>query len=122
MKTFRIQTLLPSLFSSAFLLPAFASAQTDAPTTFTGFVVLAIDILKMVIPLIVGFGILLFFWGLVKFINRAGDVKSHDDGRTMMIWGIIGLFVMVSLWGILQFLGDQFGFADGGTAITTLPQ
>ena len=52
----------------------------------------------------------LFFWGLVKFIKNAADTKAHEEGKSLMIWGIIAFFVLVSLWGLVGlFLGDLFG-------------
>lgn len=61
--------------------------------------------------------IALFFWGLVKFIYNAENTQEHEKGRTLMIWGIISFFVLVSLWGLVGLLlGDIFG-----TSIISMP-
>jgi hypothetical protein len=63
------------------------------------------------LPVVAGMTLLVFFWGLAKFIARVGgDVKAVEEGKNLMIWGIVGLFVMISIWGILAFMSDQFGF------------
>ena len=50
--------------------------------------------------------LLVFFWGLVKFISKAGDQAAIEEGRKLMIWGVLALFVMVSVWGILHILQE----------------
>lgn len=59
------------------------------------------------ISLLVAVALLTFFWGLLKFIRKAseGDVK---EGKAIMVWGIIALFVMISVWGIVRFLQHEF--------------
>ncbi len=48
--------------------------------------------------------LLVFFWGLVKFINNAADTDEHEKGKHLMIWGIISFLVLVSLWAIVSFI------------------
>jgi len=71
----------------------------------------------VLVPLLIDLAVLAFFWGLVKFIFAQGSEKSSADGKKIMIWGLIGLFVMISVWGIIKFFQDILGV--GG--ITTLP-
>lgn len=47
--------------------------------------------------------LLAFMFGLMKFIFRAGDPGKKAEGKSIMIWGLIALFVMVSIWGIIAF-------------------
>jgi len=49
----------------------------------------------------------LFFWGLVKFIWSPGE---KDQGKNIMVWGIVALFVMFTIWGIIEFI--QFSTID----------
>ena len=60
------------------------------------------------ILLMAGIAVLVFFVGLVKFISKAGDADAVKEGRTLMIWGTVALFVMASIWGLVSFLGNQF--------------
>ena len=49
--------------------------------------------------------LLVFFWGLVKFIFRVGgDEKAVEEGKNIMIWGVVSLFVMLTVWGLVEFL------------------
>ena len=70
------------------------------------------------IPVITGLTVLVFLWGLFKLMTSAGSEADHDEGRNIMIYGIIGFFVMGSVWGLVAFLDGSFGF----TGATTLTQ
>ena len=53
----------------------------------------------------VGLALLVFFWGLAKFVFRVGgDESAVKEGRNMMVWGLITLFVMLSIWGLVKLL------------------
>lgn len=66
----------------------------------------------MVIPVVFSLALLVFIWGLVKFISRTGgDEKAVTEGKKLMIWGLVALFIMVSIWGILRFFYGAFGFS-----------
>lgn len=65
-------------------------------------------LVNSLIAIVIGLALLAFFWGLAKFIfNVSGDEKSIEEGKRIMIWGIITLFVMVSVWGIVGFLQGE---------------
>ncbi len=66
------------------------------------------------IGVLVGVAVLVFFIGLVKFIFKlGGDAKAVEEGRNMMIWGILGLFIMIAIWGIIAFFQKSFGITPG---------
>lgn len=89
------------------------------PSNFQELLKIFTDLISITIPVVAGLTLLVFFWGLVKFIMAVGgDEKAVSEGKNLMIWGIIGLFIMVSIWGILHFLTDQFGF---GFVLPLLP-
>ncbi|MDP2642129.1 MAG: hypothetical protein Q8P21_02475 [bacterium] len=79
--------------------------------TFGDIVGIFTDLIKLAVPVIVALALLAFLWGLVKFIFRVGgDEKAINEGKSLMIWGLIALFVMVSIWGILRFIYTDIGF------------
>ena len=61
------------------------------------------------LPLMVGIALLVFLWGLVRFLAKGGDSKAVEDGRRLMIWGVVALFVMVSVWGLVGFIQRNLG-------------
>jgi hypothetical protein len=74
-----------------------------------------IDLIKLAIPVMFGLALLVFFKGLIAFIAKSGDAKTHEEGRSLMIWGVIALFVMVSVFGILRFFYSDLGFDNDRT-------
>jgi K+-transporting ATPase A subunit len=84
------------------------------PTTFAEFLDLLGSIIQSLIPIIVALTLLVFFWGLTKLIRGSADAKAVEEGKELMKWGIVGLFVMISVWGIIAlFTADIFGTAPG---------
>lgn len=53
--------------------------------------------------LLSGIALLVFMWGLVKFIAAQGSETAKTDAKKIMVWGLIALFVLVSVWGIIRF-------------------
>lgn len=73
-----------------------------------------LGLINPILVLLVALSILVFFWGIVKFIFNSGDEGALEEGKNLMKWGLIGLFVMLSVMGIIAILGSSFGFQIGG--------
>ncbi len=102
------------------LLPAFAHAQTL--TNLRTLLSSIGDLVRMAMPIVVGLALLAFFWGLAKFIFAQGNEDKSEDGKRIMIWGLVAFFVMVSVWGLVGFIGDALDIESGGNAdIPTVP-
>lgn len=72
------------------------------------------NIVTLLTKIAAAVALLVFFWGLVKFIFAVGgDTAAVEQGRTLMIWGTIALFVLVSIWGIILFIQTQLGIHAG---------
>ncbi len=82
-------------------LPALASAATLLDT-----LALANTFLNAAIGLFVTLAIVVFFWGLIKYLASVGDEKQA--GLRIMFYGVIVIFVMVSIWGIVRLLQSTF--------------
>ncbi len=86
-----------------------------APQTFPELVGLLVGFINLAVPIIIALAVLGFFWGVSQYIFSAGDTSKIEDGRKLMIYGIIALFVMVSIWGILRLLSNTFLGSGGST-------
>ncbi|MBX4210522.1 pilin [Candidatus Parcubacteria bacterium] len=92
------------LFLAVFFTPVLAFA------AFSGIKQLLTDfgsILNSLKTLAVAAALLFFIWGLAKFIRNAGDSAAHEQGRNIMIWGLIALFVIVSVGAIINFFDRE---------------
>ncbi len=106
-------TLLLSLLATfALPLTTFAAvcSNSGTPRTFSDVLCIFVDLITTAIPIVGSIALLVFFWGLARFILKAGEQEARDEGKQIMKWGIVALFVMVSIWGIVSFLQtDLFG-------------
>ena len=62
-------------------------------------------------PLIVlGFAVavLYFFFGVFQFVSKAGDEKGREEGKRSIVWGLVGMFIMVSVFGIIRVILNTF--------------
>ncbi len=76
------------------------------------------DIVQQLIPLVASMALLGFFYGLAKYIFNAGDEEAQDQGKRVMIGGIIALFLIASIGGIIDFIGNALGIPTSGGEIT----
>lgn len=59
--------------------------------------------------------VLVFFWGLVRYIWSAGSAESKESGKKIMVWGVVALFVLFSIFGIVRFLQNSFGIQNNNS-------
>ena len=64
-------------------------------------------------PIVVALALVYFFWGLGQFILNSSDEAKRKDAISIMIYGIIALFIMVSIWGIVNVLQTTFNVQGG---------
>jgi len=85
----------------------------------TDIIIMFTNIGLRIIPLLGVIAFLVFVWGVARFIKSAGSEKEIKDSKNLLIWGVIGLFVLFAIWGIIAFLSNEFGFGSG---IPVIPQ
>ncbi len=66
-------------------------------------------IISPLISLLFALATLIMIWGAFEFITNAADSKGREKGKQHLLWGIIGLFIMVSAVGILRIVTETFG-------------
>ena len=75
------------------------------------------QIIAKVIPIVFALAIIYFFWGIVQYIRGAGDPAKASEGKSIMIYGVIAIAVMVSLYGLVTWLQDTLGINTTATII-----
>jgi len=88
-----------------------------------------LTMINLLIPVIFGAAVLAFFWGIIKFISSGGDETARKEARHFIVYGIVGLFVMVSVWSLVAILKNTFferstspansGGGGGGQCVTS---
>ncbi len=66
------------------------------------------DLLTMVIPLLIILAVIYFIWGVITYVV-GGDEEAKKEGRNRMIYGIIGLVVIISVWGLVRIVANTLG-------------
>ncbi|MCX6755493.1 MAG: hypothetical protein NT068_03055 [Candidatus Nomurabacteria bacterium] len=88
----------------------FAACVLTPPNTFKSFVEYIIcNINKSVIPLIISLAVTMFVWGIIQYLVGANEEVKREKGKYFMLWGIIGLMVMISVWGLVRVFGSTIG-------------
>jgi ammonia channel protein AmtB len=68
------------------------------------------EIVNPFIWLLTGVATVIFIYGVLEFLGTFG---SGDDarakGKSHMVWGIVGLAIMIGVFGILSLVLNTFG-------------
>lgn len=79
------------------------------------------NILDTIIPILIVLGVVYFIWGVVSYVI-SDDEEAKTAGRDRMIYGIIGLVVIVALWGLVGIVTKTFKLDGAATVnIPTVP-
>jgi uncharacterized membrane protein len=97
---------------AAFPALALAQSQDGNFDNVFGAVDTIMKLITMLIPIVIGAAVLLFLFGILRFVF-AGSDDDRKKARGFMILGIVSLAVMVSVWGLVRFLQSTFGLEDG---------
>jgi uncharacterized membrane protein YidH (DUF202 family) len=92
-----------------FLIPIANAAGTDSVAFNNLFNKIIDNIITPAIYLIVAVAVVYFVWGVMVFIQNADNPEKRKEGYMHMIWGIIGIFIMISARGILQIIKTTIG-------------
>jgi len=77
-------------------------------------------LIKPTILLVFTAGFFLFVWGLVVFLFELDKGGDHEEGKSHMLWGVIGMLIMVSVYGILNLLDNTFNLNSTNPDVTAI--
>lgn len=66
-----------------------------------------IGIGNVVIYLLISLAIVYIIWNIVHYFIRPAGADRKEAGMNIL-WGIVGLFVIVSIWGLVNILVNTF--------------
>lgn len=101
-------TALYTMIISGSTLFYFALPVAAAPSDFRGLVNLLIGLFNQAIAVSVGLAVVFILYNIVKMLLHADNEKIRSDARTLMLYGILSLFVIVSMWGLINLLIATF--------------
>jgi uncharacterized membrane protein YidH (DUF202 family) len=60
------------------------------------------EIVNPLIKMLIAVAIAVFVYGIVEFIANADNENKRTTGKRHMLWGVIGLTIMLGVYGILN--------------------
>lgn len=93
--------------SFAFLAPftlvhAVAGVAVTNVSDVSSFAVLLGSYFDLAVQLMVAAAVAWVIWSAFQFVLSAGDEESRGKARDGIIYGIIGIAVMLSVWGLVR--------------------
>ncbi|MEK7208014.1 MAG: pilin [Patescibacteria group bacterium] len=67
-----------------------------------------VDVLDVIVPFIIGLAVVVIVWGIFLYLTKAGEEEKRLEARRYILFGIIGVFFMLSIWGFVNILDDTF--------------
>lgn len=67
------------------------------------------SILNSLIPFIIGLAVFVIIWGIFNYVAHAAEEEKRTEARQFIVWGVVGVFFMVSIWGFVAILINTFG-------------
>ncbi|MBI5798650.1 MAG: hypothetical protein HZB10_01840 [Candidatus Yonathbacteria bacterium] len=98
-------------FGIAFM-PFIASAQAE---NVGSLIVWLGKMLGTATTLILAAAVVYFLWNTFKFVMAAGDEEKRKEGQQGIIYGLIGIAVMVSVYGLVNFFTSSAGLSNTGS-------
>ncbi len=78
-------------------------------------------LIESAIPIAFGLAVLGFFYGLAIYIFSAGNESKKEEGKNIMLWGLIALFIIASVFGIIRLFQGTLGIEQSSQQQIQIP-
>lgn len=92
------------------------ATQTSATQTIAGLT----NIVNAVVPFLLAIAVVVFIYGVIKYVI-VQDAESKVSARSYIIWGIVGIAVILSVFGLAKLLQNSFGISNTTIDSSQLP-
>lgn len=103
---------------SLYAFPSIALAASINPAYLEEIIGTIKTILGWAVPLLISLAFVWFLYNVFVYVIKT-DPDGKEGARKQMIYGIIGLAIMVAVWGLVKIVTNFFGVND--TTVPTLP-
>ena len=104
---------------TAFAVPLVSLAAVNNISDVGTFIINTIN--NIIVPVLFAVAFIVFLYSVFKtFIVGQGSEEAKEQGKNLMLWGLIGFFVMVSVWGLVNILTGTVSFGNNA-APSTVP-
>jgi uncharacterized membrane protein YidH (DUF202 family) len=78
-------------------------------TALSGFISKLVSlIIQPLVVLLLTAGVAYFIWGVAMFIMNADNAEERAKGTQHLMWGVLGIIIMVGVVGILKIATSTF--------------
>ena len=115
-----MKKILSSLAVFAFPVVAYAQMITSTPVTDANSLINKVDdLINVAVWMLVSLAVLFIVWNGVQFIRHSASPDDRGTYRDAMLWGVVGLFLIISIWGLVLILQGTFGTNTTSNAPTS---
>ncbi|HDQ16763.1 MAG TPA: hypothetical protein ENN31_01410 [Candidatus Vogelbacteria bacterium] len=108
------------ILSSLILLPANLVLAQESQHLGDIFQKIINVVFAPLVAILIGLGLVSFFWGLIKYLSSIDNEEDQKKAKSLIIYGIVILFIMVSVWGLVAMI--QTSFLPGASLDPVTPQ
>ncbi len=82
------------------------------------------QIINPIILLLFALALVYFLYGMVEFLANQTNDEKKTTGKSHMLWGIVGIGIMMGVWFLLGVIMDTFNISgiNPKTGEVTLPE
>ena len=84
-----------------------STADGATVTTIQGLLCKFSELLNAILPVLIALGVVYFVFGVITYVIN-DDAEAKKKGRDRIIFGIIGLAVIIGVWGLVLILTRTF--------------
>lgn len=108
------------IIGATLAFPFLAFAQVNSVQDAGSFLIGLIN--NVAVPVIFALAFIVFIWGVFQvFILGGTNEEAKENGRALMLYGLIGFFVMVSVWGLVHILTGSVNLSNQVPSYPTAP-
>lgn len=89
-------------------------------TTFTGLLNRISTILNAIVPFLVGLGVFVIIYGIFGYIRHSAEEEKRIEARMFIVWGVVGVFMMLAIWGFVNILVNTFSLKRDAPVIKSV--
>lgn len=78
-----------------------------------------LNLFRIIVMFLISLAVVWFIWNVIQH-TISDDEDKRSKAKEQMIWGIVGITVMMSVWGIVAILQTAFGIGGSNTVPTNL--
>ncbi len=62
------------------------------------------EIINPILIVIFVSAIIVFVYGLLRFMSKMSSEEERRRGKSSIVWGLLGMFIMVAVFGIIRLI------------------